>query len=67
LGEFSESVERVDVRRLAPASDGGGVKIHGLEGLAPGLILIRIIKEETHGMTNEILGSRLKSKLLVNL
>ena len=67
LGELSETIEGVDVRGLSPAGNGGGVESHGLVGEGPGLVLVGVIEEETHGVANEILGSGLQAKFLVDL
>lgn len=69
LGELAETVERVDVRRLAVASDRVAVHANALNGvgsLAAGCSVF-VSEVESHGMADEVLGASLEAKLVIHL
>lgn len=69
LGEFTQAVQRVNVGRLAVASNGVSVEADSLDSFRSlarvGNVVIGKVKG--HGMANEILSTSLKAELVKDL
>jgi hypothetical protein len=67
LGQFSETVERVNVRGLSVASHGVYIEEDSFNSFTGWFMEVSVVNVQRHGMTNEILCPSLKTKFGINL
>jgi len=69
LGELSQSVERVDIRRLSVARNTVAIQADALDGLgrSTGFIQVGIVVVKRHGVADKVLGCDLEAELVVDL
>mmetsp|Transcript_28912 Transcript_28912/g.44457 ORF Transcript_28912/g.44457 Transcript_28912/m.44457 type:complete len:200 (+) Transcript_28912:348-947(+) len=65
--QASQTVNRINVRRCSVATEGIAIRLEFLDGTQGGLVHVGLVELQTHGVTDELVGIGLHSKVRVKL